>query len=368
MQKLKFNKDYTGFYQTVRNRADAYFADRHLSRHADGLMIFKTVFFLGGTAALYLLILSGAFTLSTMLVMSIVLGMFSAFIGFNVCHDALHGSYSSVPFVNNALGGVFHLLGANTYNWKISHNIVHHTFTNIHDHDDDLVIVPGLVSVCPQDKPNAIQRYQHYYAFAFYGLAAIAWVFTKDFIRFFKNNVGGMDTSRHPRIELFKLFLFKILYYFLVIALPLMLLPITWWQFMIGFVSMQVAKGLVLGLVFQLAHIVEGLEFPEPDTEGHMEDNWAAHQMRTTANFGVHNGITTFLCGGLNMQIEHHLFPKVCHTHYPALSKIVKQTATEFGLPYYENTSFFTALVSHFKVLRKFGKESLAVENLSIAK
>ena len=359
MQKLKFTKDYTGFYQTTRDRVDHYFATNQLSRHANSMMVFKTVFFLGGAAILYLLILSGLFSLWVMFALSITLGVFSALIGFNVCHDALHGSYSSVPFINHTLGGIFHLLGANTYNWKISHNVVHHTYTNIHEHDDDLVIVPGLVSVCPQDRPNSFQRYQQYYAFALYGMAGLAWVFTKDYIRFFKEKVGGIDTSNHPRIEVFKLFFFKILYYLIVIALPLLLLPITWWQFLIGFVAMQMAKGFVLGLVFQLAHIVERLEFPEPDIDGQMEDNWASHQMRTTANFGITNRLTSFLCGGLNMQIEHHLFPKVCHTHYPALSKIVKKTAGEYGLPYYENTSFITALVSHFKVLKKFGKEEL---------
>lgn len=360
MEKLKFRNDHTGFYAKVRERADQYFKTQNISRHADALMIFKTVFFLGGTLSLYLLILSDTFSVWTMFFMAIALGTFSAFVGFNVCHDALHGSYSSSTFVNDALGSIFHLIGANTYNWKISHNLVHHTFTNIPEHDDDLVVAPGLVSVCPQDQPTPIQRYQHYYAFLLYGMASLAWIFAKDYIKFFQNRIGGHATPHHPPIELFKLFFFKALYYVLVIVLPLMLIDsITWWQFAIGFVCMQMAKGFVLGLVFQLAHIVEALEFPEPDTAGQMEDAWASHQMRTTANFGVRDFMTCFFCGGLNMQVEHHLFPKVCHTHYPALSSIVKETAHEYGLPYYENTSFAKALASHYRVLRKFGKESL---------
>ena len=360
MQKIKFNKDYIGFYAELRSRVDVYFADKKISRHADRLMVFKSVFFLTVAASLYLLILLGGFSPLVMLLMAIVLGMFSAFIGFNVCHDALHGSYSSRTLVNDSLGGVFHLLGANPYNWKISHNIVHHTFTNIHEHDDDLVVAPGLISVCPQDKPTWIQRYQHYYAFLLYGMASLSWITSKDFVKFFKSSIGNYDTPKHPRIELFKLFFFKAMYYIVVIVLPLLLIDtITWWQFLIGFVIMQMAKGFVLGLVFQLAHIVEELEFPDPSAEGQMEDAWAAHQLRTTANFGRTDFLTSFFCGGLNMQIEHHLFPKVCHIHYPAISDIVKQTAGDFGLPYYENTSFATALVSHFKVLRRFGKESL---------
>jgi linoleoyl-CoA desaturase len=366
---LKFSKDYTGFYATMRERVDAYFTTRNISRHADGLMTFKTIFFLGGTLGLYLTILLGGFSPLVMLLMAIVLGMFSAFIGFNVCHDALHGSYSQNGMVNTALGSVFHLLGANTYNWKISHNVVHHTYTNIHDHDDDLVVAPGLVSVCPQDRPAAIQRFQHFYAFLLYGFASLSWIFVKDYQKFFQDKIGSYDTRKHPRVEYYKLFFFKVIYYILVIVLPLVLIDnITWWQFMIGFVALQMAKGFVLGLVFQLAHIVEALEFPEAHVSGCMEDAWAVHQLRTTANFGRHSFITTFLCGGLNMQVEHHLFPKVCHTHYAAISNIVQQTAQEFGVPYYENVSFGTALASHYRLLRRFGKEALAANKLSVKK
>lgn len=368
MQKVKFNPDHDGFYAAVRNRVDAYFTTKSISRHANGLMIFKSLFFLGGTASLYLLILWGGFDPFTLLLLALLLGVFSAFIGFNVCHDALHGSYSSRSWVNDTLGGVFHLLGANTYNWKISHNIVHHTYTNIYEHDDDLVVAPGLISVCPQDKPLAIQRYQHYYAFLLYGMASLSWVTSKDFIKFFKTNIGSYATPHHPRTELFKLFFFKALYYAVVVALPLLLIDnISWWQFLIGFIIMQMAKGFVLGLVFQLAHIVEELQFPEPSEAGQMEDAWAAHQMRTTANFGRTSFLTSFFCGGLNMQVEHHLFPKVCHVHYPAISEIVKQTAVDYGLPYHENKSFATALVSHYKVLKKFGKEQLNQHRVPIA-
>jgi linoleoyl-CoA desaturase len=365
---LKFNNDYRGFYATLRKRADLYFTSGNISRHADGVMIAKTILFAGGTFSLYLLILLGGFAPLVLLPMAIVLGMFSAFIGFNVCHDALHGSYSRHAAVNTALGSIFHLIGANTYNWKISHNMVHHMFTNIHDHDDDLVVAPGLVSVCPQDRPSAIQRYQHFYAFLLYGFASLSWIFVKDYQKFFQNSIGSYDTRKHPRIEYFKLFFFKALYYVLVIVLPLLLMDqITWWQFMIGFVAMQMAKGFVLGMVFQLAHIVEDLEFPEAHTSGCMEDAWAVHQLRTTANFGRKSFLTTFLCGGLNMQVEHHLFPKVCHTHYRALSDIVEQTAQEFGVPYYENATFGTALASHYRLLRRFGRDALRANKIKVA-
>jgi len=366
MPPLKFSKC-EGFYATLRERVDQYFNERSKPKGADTAMIVKTVFLLGSALSLYLLILFSGASPLILLLMATVLGVFSALIGFNVCHDALHGSYSRHEFVNNALGSVFYLIGANPYNWKISHNLVHHMFTNIHDHDEDLVVAPGLVSVCPQDKPKAIQRYQHYYAFVLYGLASLSWIFVKDYIKFFQNSIGQHDTSKRPPVELFKLFFFKAVYYVLVIVLPLVLIDnITWVQFIIGFVSMQMAKGFVLGLVFQLAHVVEDLEFPDAHVSGCMEDTWAIHQLRTTANFGRNSWLTTFLCGGLNMQIEHHLFPKVCHTHYKAVSAIVSQTAQEYGIPYYENPTFGKALLSHYRMLRRFGKEALNREKLNV--
>jgi linoleoyl-CoA desaturase len=147
-------------------------------------------------------------------------------------------------------------------------------------------------------------------------------------------------------------------YYFLFIVLPLLVLDITWWQFIIGFLAMHMAQGLTMGLVFQLAHVVEGTDFPVPNETGNMEEAWAEHQMRTTANFASDCPLAAFFLGGLNRQIEHHLFPKVCHIHYGKIGKIVKETALEFNIPYTEKPTFIAALKSHYRMLRKFGLEA----------
>ena len=140
------------------------------------------------------------------------------------------------------------------------------------------------------------------------------------------------------------------------IVVPLLVMDITVWQFLFGFIFMHVAEGLVLGLVFQLAHVVEGTDFPEPSPEsGNIEEDWAVHQMQTTANFARKSHLANFLCGGLNFQVEHHLFPNICHVHYREISEIVKATAHEFDLPYHENETFGEALVSHYNTLKLFG-------------
>jgi linoleoyl-CoA desaturase len=364
-QKIKFvDVRKSTFFATARGRVDAYFRENGISKHANGAMWAKTAFFLGGFVLLYALIISNQFGPWTMLGLAVGLGIFSAFVGFNVSHDAIHGSFSSSKMVNNLLSHTFYLLGANPYVWSISHNIVHHTYTNIPHHDEDIEIARGLVRVDPEEPVNKIQRYQHLYAFALYGLASLSWVFRKDYKKFFQTRIGGHDAVQHPPIEYFNLFFYKALYYFLFIALPLLVLDVTWWQFLIGFVTMHVAEGLVIGLVFQLAHVVEGAHFPTPNETGHVEEAWAVHQLQTTANFSRRSALANFLCGGLNLQIEHHLFPKVCHIHYAAISDIVAQTAREHNLPYLENKNFFTALQSHYRLLRQLGWEAYREKSL----
>ncbi|WP_448519267.1 fatty acid desaturase family protein [Rhodoflexus sp.] len=356
-QQVRFaDKGRSAFFATVRKRVDNYFIQNNISKHANAEMILKTVLFLGGFAGFYLLLLLGNFSTPVMLLLAAAIGVFGALIGFNICHDAIHGSYSSNMYVNKALSLVFNIIGANPYVWSISHNIVHHTYTNIAGHDEDIEVAPGLIRLSPEDKLTPIQRYQHLYAFLLYGLASVSWVFRKDFKKFFQEKIGS-HKNRHPKMEYFNLFFYKGVYYFLFIALPLWIMPISFGGWLAGFMVMHISQGLVLGLVFQLAHVVEGTDFPLPDENGNMEESWAAHQMRTTANFARNSRIANFLCGGLNMQIEHHLFPKICHVHYAAIAPIVQQTAKEFDLPYIENETFFSALQSHYRMLRKFGIE-----------
>lgn len=357
-KKIKFtNANKSTFYATLRKRVDLHFEEQNLSIHANAAMWFKAIFILGTFTTLYLLILLGNFSPSIKLVFAIFSGVFGAFVGFNICHDAIHKAFSDKPIVNQSFSFLFSLIGASAYVWSICHNIVHHTYTNIAGHDEDIDVAPGLIRFSEDEPVNKIQRYQHIYAFGLYSLAMLSWVFRKDYKKFFQTKIGS-QVANHPKIEYFKLFFFKFLYYFLFIILPFMVLNITWWQFIIGFLAMQFAQGLVLGLVFQLAHVVEGTSFPLPNDDGNIEEAWAAHQMMTTANFAVDSKLAGFFCGGLNRQIEHHLFPKICHIHYPAIGKIVKETALEFNLPYIENATFTNALASHYRMLKKLGKEA----------
>ena len=201
-----------------------------------------------------------------------------------------------------------------------------------------------------------MHRIQQYSAFILYGFASLFWVIAKDFKKIFQKDIGPYINKKHPKQEFVLLFITKAIYYTYTIVLPFIFLPITWWQFLIGYVIMHMVAGIILGVVFQLAHTVEDTDQTIVSDSGVIDNNWAIHQMETTSNFAMGNKIINWYVGGLNFQVEHHLFPRVCHVHYPAISKIVKQTAEEFNVPYHYHRTFSGAVRSHFRLLKLLSK------------
>jgi linoleoyl-CoA desaturase len=342
------------FIRDLKQRVNAYFEEQGLSQKANGLMVLKTVTMLLLTFGPYLLIMTGWFTSWQMLGLAIIMGVGAAGCGFSIAHDALHGAYSSNPRINAALGMVFDVLGANGYLWKITHNVIHHTYTNIQGIDDDLEVSPFIrLSSAAEYRP--IHRYQHILAFAAYSFSTIYWVFAKDYKIMMRSKLGPYQNMKHPRKEVIKLIGMKVFYYTYMIIIPLLVLEITWWQFAIGFAAMHLTAGLILGVVFQLAHVVEGPEQVSMEGKEVMDDAWLVHEMKTTANFGRSNKLLCWYVGGLNFQIEHHLFPKVCSIHYPAISPIVQAVAEEHGIPYHQHQTLRAAIRSHYCMLKQLG-------------
>src|ERR1700694_719753 len=211
---LKFiDHNKSRFSATLKERVEAYFINTNKSRFANKLMVFKTIFFISLMVLFYVFIIIGILPLFVQLILAMLLGMTMAFIGFNVCHDALHGSYSSNKKVNRGLGLIFNFIGAHAYMWNLTHNIVHHSYTNIVGHDEDIEIAPGLIRVSAKDKINRIQKYQHIYAFFLYSLTTLSWFFRKDYKKFFQKQIGDSHQNNHPKIEYFNLFFYKIIYY-----------------------------------------------------------------------------------------------------------------------------------------------------------
>lgn len=357
--KIRFAKrESTLFVEEVRARVAAHFAAAGRSQKADSGMVLKTVILLTVTFGSYGLILSGWFTLWQMLGLAVLLGVGMAGIGFSVAHDALHGAYSANPLVNRLLGYTFDLVGANGYMWKITHNVIHHTYTNIEGIDEDLAASP-ILRLSPGAPLRWFHRYQHLYAFAAYSLATLNWVFVKDYQQFLKKDLGPYKDKRHPRAEVVHLLWTKAACYAYTIVIPLLVLDVTWWQFAIGFLAMHLTAGLILGVIFQLAHVVEGTTYPAPDAQGAMEHAWIIHEMETTADFAQSNKWLSWYIGGLNFQIEHHLFPQVCSIHYPALSRLVREAAEKHGVPYNCQPTLRASIRSHYTMLKQLGRPPL---------
>lgn len=356
-RKIKFlNTKGPDFFKTLRRRVDDYFSENKLSKHANVTMVIKTITMLGLYFIPYFLLFTNVFTFFPSLLLFMLMGIGMAGIGVSVMHDANHGAYSSNNKINKILGYTLNMVGATVYIWKLQHNIKHHSYTNIYSEDKD---VDGryIFRFSPHGELKKIHRFQHIYAIPFYGLLTLSWMLVNDFIHFLKNDLNTKNRKVFLR-ETLILIASKLLYFTYMILLPLLFLDLTWWQFVIGFILMHFTAGIILSIIFQLAHVVEGTSHPLPNKQGNMENEWAIHQMHNTVNFGTNNKSLTWFAGGLNFQVEHHLFPDVCHVHYKRISAIVKRTAEEYKIPYLENSTFIKAFMSHLRLLKKLGRES----------
>lgn len=349
-----------GAMQEMKTRVCAYFESRGLSTKANVAMVAKTALMLALSFVPYGLILSNRFPPLAMLALAIVMGVGMAGIGFDIAHDALHGAYSSSTRVNRALGYSFDLLGASSYMWKITHNIVHHTYTNVHGVDEDLAVSP-LLRLSPHAPRYWFHRFQHLYAFPLYGLTTLFWVFVKDYGQLLRRDLGPYRDKQHDQGNVATLLSAKLFYYGYALVLPLIVLRIPWWQVLVGFAAMHFTAGMILGVVFQLAHVVEATDHPLPDDAGSIEADWWMHEMQTTADFARGSRLVTWYVGGLNHQIEHHLFPRVCSVHYTKISGIVQDVARTYGLPYHDQPTLGAAIASHYRTLRRFGTASAPI-------
>jgi len=311
-----------------------------------------TMYFLPYTL-IVLGLVDGLLLLPMVLTMSVGL----AGIGLAVMHDANHGAYSKRAWVNAVIGYSLNLVGANAFNWKMQHNILHHTYTNVYEHDEDIVS-RGVIRMSPQAPWKRMYKYQYIYAWFLYGLMTLVWMFYKDFARLIKYNRDGLIKKYHANIykEWLILIVTKVIYVGYIFIIPVMLTSIPWPLIVLGIVIMHYIAGFTLAIIFQPAHVNDVAEFPEPDDTNKLANNWAIHQLLTTTNFG-HNTLFSWYVGGLNYQIEHHLFPNVCHVHYRKIASIVKATALEYGLPYKSSSTFLQALKAHAHLLEMLGRK-----------
>jgi linoleoyl-CoA desaturase len=367
MKTIKFvcsDKQQQEFAAAVRKNVNDYFKQIGISRKGNLALAVQTIAMLSVYIVPFVLVLTVPMNAWVALLMSVLMGTGMAGIGMCVMHDAVHGSYSNKDWVNKMLGATMYLLGSNVFNWKIQHNILHHAYTNIEGYDQDIKS-KGPIRLSQHAPLRKIHHYQHIHAFFFYGLLTISKLIG-DFTQLIEFNKAGITRQHNinPTVEYAKMVFVKIIYLFVFVGLPVLLTPFSWWKVWLAFFIMHWTAGCILSTVFQMAHVVEGTLQPLPNDEGIIETEWAVHELRTTSDFARNNLFLNWYVGGLNFQIEHHLFPNISHIHYRKIAPIVEKTAKEFGFNYNLKPSFVNALSSHIRRLKELGKP-VSVKNSS---
>jgi linoleoyl-CoA desaturase len=357
IKTYRFNRQIDAdFYRTLKSRVNAYFTNNNISRKANAEMVIKTIVLMAIYFIPLAIVYSGLVTsVLPFLGLWMLMGVGAAGIGFSVMHDANHGAYSQNETINKILGNVVNMLGVNSSIWKYQHNVLHHSYTNIHGADEDIDI-PFFLRFSPHQKQRKFHRYQHIYAWFLYGFMILTKVFITDFTQIF--HYRKIRLVKSPR-DLWGLILkvsgWKLIYFFTTIVLPILILPVSPWLVISGVLLMHYVLGLTMAIVFQTAHVMPDVHFPLPNESGTVENNWAVHQMLTTTNFAPKNRLLSWYLGGLNFQVENHLFPTICHVHYRNLSKIVSETAAEFEIPYNSIHRFREAISEHARMLYMMG-------------
>lgn len=360
LPKLKFNGS-DRFLRELRRRVDAYFERTGRPRRDCPQMYFKTATILAWLIGAYVLLMFVVTSWWLVLPLAAVLGLAMAAIGFNIQHDASHKAYSEQAWVNKLMALTLDLVGGSSYLWDWKHNSIHHTYTNVSGYDDDINI--GVFGrLAPGQKHYWFHRLQGIYLWILYGLLSMKWHFVDDFYNLAAGRIGGHKIPRPKGTDLLIFIGGKIAFFSLAFVIPMLLHPI--WAVLAVYGVASFVSGVVLSVVFQLAHCVQETDFPlavaTAQGGAKVESEWAVHQVQTTADFSRGNPVLCWFLGGLNFQVEHHLFHKVCHIHYPALSKVIEQVCEEFGVRYNANRSFWSALKSHFHYLTAMGRPTPA--------
>lgn len=365
MPKVTFNNKKALFFQSLKADVEKYFKEKNLKKTGNRQLYVKTLVLIPLAVILYVSLLVFPLHAIAGIFLSALLGLTLALIGFNIMHDACHGSYSENAGVNNALGLTLNALGGNAFIWKQKHNVIHHTYTNVDGLDDDIAKSP-VMRQCSTQPWSPMHRIQHIYVLLVYAISSFAWVFIMDFTKYLSRKVYRTPLQPMKMSDHFLFWASKVLYLVFYVTVPILL--VGWQAWLVGFAAMHVVLGFTLAIVFQLAHVVEETTFEVVGEEAMIiENEWAIHQINTTANFAPDNKVISWLVGGLNYQVEHHLFPRISHVHYPELSKIVAAKCAEFNVQYNCMPTMGAAVRSHFRFMRELGKKPVAVAAAAVA-
>lgn len=363
IKRIQFSKSRNNdFTKELKNRINLYFQENN-KRKQGGLQLYikAAIMFCIYTVPLLMIITNVISHPFWVIMMYVISGIGMAGIGMGIMHDANHGVLSRKNRINNIFSKSLDFVGCSSAVWKLQHNVLHHTFTNIDDHDED-IDAPFFLSFSPNTKKYWIHKFQHLYAWIFYGLTTVYWVTAKDFLALKKyRKLELIKDGKTLTKEVFITIFWKLFYYSYVLVLPMIFNTVGIGWILIGFFISHFITGILISVIFQLAHVMPDMSFPKADENNLIHANWFEHQLENTSNFSPNAPVLSWFIGGLNYQIEHHLFPNISHIHYRKISKIIAQTAKDYDLPYYVNENFFVAVWRHLKMLRTLGNMRNAI-------
>lgn len=343
------------FWAELNRRVDGYFAETGKSTSGGAALRWKSAVILAWVALSWAALVLWAGTWWQALPAAVSLSLAVAGVGFNIQHDGGHDAFSRSRRANRVAAFALDLVGGSSYVWKHKHSVIHHHFTNIHGVDEDIEAEPFL-RLSPRQPRRAHHRFQHWYAWALFGFLPPKWAFWDDFHSVATGKVGSQTMPRPGARDLALLLLGKVLFVGWVFVLP-MLAGHSFGRVLGMYAFCSLVTGIALSTVFQAAHCVEEAEFPDAPAAGdRMERGWAEHQLATTVDFAPRSPLVTWYLGGLTHQIEHHLFPRISHVHYPAIAPIVREVCAEYGVAHRTQPHFRTAVASHVRHLRRLGR------------
>ena len=353
MKPVQFNMQKSKeFYETLKHKVKEYFDTQKKSDKGNRYLYSKAIILFTSWIGAYCLIVFVAQSVRAVIGSYIIFGVIGALIGFNIMHDGGHGWFSKKKRLNNLAWFSMNILWSNICFGKIQNNMLHHTYTNIDQYDDDIDSRP-IFRFHPEQERKRFHKYQYLYFLPLYWLGTWSLMFYGDFRRYFQRTIGSFSLKKLPLFEhvLFRTTkLFMISLYFIIPAFA-----VGWWKALIGMVCMYFFMSMFLNTIFQLAHVLEKTSMVS-HKDYKVEEHRAVHQLETTANFAMRNPVWTWLLGGLNFQVEHHLFPQISHVHYPKIARIVQQVCHQYWIPYHSYATVTSAFVSHVKYIKNMGR------------
>ncbi len=366
LPQIRYSEKDDPFFQRCRVKVNQYFEDKQLNKLAGSRMYGKTLLLFGLWIGLYVLLLSNTLAGWTLIALQVAwhFNMFLMSVG--IAHDGTHHAYSNKPWVNKFFTGIFDYIGINSDMWEYNHIHSHHRAPNVPIYDSAIFSL-SLFRFHPRAPYYKMHRYQHIYIVVIYACSTLFKLFILDFFSFSRSRIGFISVQKHPMKQFLYLLFTKIVVVTYTLVVPLIVLDAPAWQVVTGFLLGHMISGIALGIIFQVTHLHQDTTWPEPDENGYIQTSFARHIFRTTADFCPTSRVVTWISGGLNIHVAHHLFPRISQMHLIPLARIVKETAEECGIRYYVYPTIFHAVRSHLAALKMLGRPP-EFDNNAIAK